>query len=33
MPGKPTMYFAIAMIGEPGSEIIHQHLDFQFVSQ
>ena len=24
MPGgKPTMYFAISMIGEPGSEIIH----------
>ena len=24
MPGgKPTMYFAISMIGEPGAEIIH----------
>ena len=24
MPGgKPTMYFAISMIGEPGTEIIH----------
>ena len=32
MPGgKPTMYFAISMIGEPGSEIIHPTPGFPII--